>query len=285
MANYNNRAPRAPKINSVELLGTVQPRGRDQEIKFFQFNNGGGAIHISVLVTEDRGADEQGQPKQVNTYIPVSVYANKLISAEQLKSIRPGTKVRVVGRLASKTYDNKRTGQKSTSIEVDAFVFEVLEQPQQAASYGYAQAPQYPGAPQGGFMPQQAPQYPGAPQGGYMSQQAPQYPGAQQYPGAPQGGYMPQQAPQYPGAQQYPGAPQGGFMPQPQYAPQQAPAQPQMQAQAPAQQAQAPAQAAPQFRQPIYSPQPAQQTPPPYYQPPVDDDLPPDTPANGDIAI
>lgn len=241
---YNNegKAPKRNKINEWTGEGIVRPRsGNDgDEIKFFPFQRGGGAIHISLACTEQLpGADENGQPKTQTAYVPVNVMTNKNITENQLRSVTPGMRVQVVGRLAPESYTSKRTGQKVTTLVVNAFVFQILAMPAQnyggAPQYGaqpqYPQQGGYPG-PQGGYG--QAPQYGGQPQGGYPG---PQYPPQGGYGQAPQGyGQQPQypgygQAPQYPPQQPHFGGQPAGYGqaavppgPQPQ-APAQAPGQ------------------------------------------------------------
>lgn len=194
------KSPKEPTINRWEGQGIVRTRsGNDgDEIKFFPFQKGGGAIHITVACTEvSRTADENGQPKTVTSYVPVNVMTNKNISDQQLMSVRPGMKVRVVGKLQPESYTSKKTGSKVTTMVVNAFVFEILEMPQPGFQPGYQPQPGY--APQGGYAPYP---YGGQPQPGYMPPQG----------GYPQQGYQPQAAPQY-----YPQG--GGYPPPPNYGP------------------------------------------------------------------
>ena len=177
------RAPKEPVINRWEGEGVVRPRsGNDgDEIRFFPFKNGGGAIHISIECTETTGADQNGQPRTITTYVPVNVMANRLIPEQQLKAVRPGMRVRAKGRLQQESYTSKKDGTRRTTMVVNAFVFEILDmQPQAVQQPGYAAQPGY--APQGQYPPQQ-PAYPPQ-QPGYPVQQ-PGY--------APQGQYPPQQ--------------------------------------------------------------------------------------------
>ena len=231
--NNGARAPKKPKINEWQGEGVVRPRsGNDtDEIRVFEFQNGGAAINISLMCQEYAGADQNGQPKMSTTYVPVKVMANKNITLEQLRSVRSGMKVRIVGRLKSESYTSKRTGQQVTTLVVNAFVFEILEMPQQAYAPQQPQYQQFPQQPQyPGYGQQMPPQYGGqqAPYG--QLPQQPQYPGYGQ-PAPPQyGGQRPPQygqQPQYnnPPAQAQPQQPQGGVPPYYQ-APGQAPAFP-----------------------------------------------------------
>lgn len=225
--------PKREIINEWKGTGIVRPRsGNDQDpITFYPFQRGGGAIHITVACSEIVGADESGNAKQRTYYIPVNVLTNKNITQQQLQSVCAGMKVRVVGKLEPESYTSKKTGQKVTSLVVNAYVFEILQfpqqqgfaQPMQGAGYGQQQfyGPQGP-APQGQYQqqqyygPQPAPgQYGGpAPQGQYRGQQQGQYYG-------PQGG-APAQGPH---TQFAPGAPAQGQGPTPPYYQAPAPAQ------------------------------------------------------------
>ena len=195
------------KINSVELTGLVESRARDQEIKYYAFSNGnGGAIHFNVKTSEpiEGQSDANGYPKMKIAFVPVTVRTNKNISEQQLRSIQVGMKVHVVGRIANQQYED-RNGNKRSSLEVEAYVFEIQAMPMQSAPNAYHAPGQYP--PQGPYPPQ-PPQYGGQPQYGAQ----PPYPGQQyppqqgpQYGGQPQYGqqYPPQQGPQYGGQPQY----------------------------------------------------------------------------------
>lgn len=204
------KAQKKPVINKWEGEGIVRTRsGNDNdEIKFFPFQNGGGAIHISVACTEINGADANGQPKAVTSYVPVNIMTNKLITQQQLMGVRPGMKVHVVGKLQPESYTSKKTGQKVTSMVVNAYVFEILEMPQQPYQ-------QQPGYAQGAYQPPYGGQPGYSPQGGYPQQQGGMYPayGAPQ-PGYPQQGSMPPQG-GYPqqGGYQPPYGGQPGYMP------------------------------------------------------------------------
>lgn len=230
MGNYQNQ-PKKEKLNEVQLIGILRPRSRGENdpIQVYNFNNGGAIVHVIVKVEEPTGKfDENGQPKVKKGSFLVDISTNKNITAQTLAGLVSGMKVRVVGRLANKSYDDKQTGAKVNSTVVDAFVLEILQQAAPMPGYGpapmpgYGQAaPQYQQpvygqqapAPMPGYAPA-APQYQQAPQ---MPAQAPApapvppyYAPAQQgqqYPPMPAQA-MPQQPPQY----------------QPQYAPQQAPA-------------------------------------------------------------
>lgn len=257
------KEPRQPKPNEWQGVGIVKPRSTNdqEEIKFYPFQNGGGAIHIIIACSETYEKD--GQSRVSTTYIPVNITTNSRITEPQLRAIRSGVKVRVVGKLKPETY-NKRSGERVTTLVVDAFVLEILEgiAPNPQPYYGESPVPQgqpapayggYPaqqGWPAQGMPPQGAPSpqpyyNPYAPQQGWPAQGAPVQ---QPY----YGGYAPQQP--YP--QPAPAPAHGGA---PAYAPQGAPAP----APAPA------ATAAPADGRPMRAAAPVQGT--------IIDDLPPDS--------
>jgi single-stranded DNA-binding protein len=213
------------KINQWEGIGIVSARSQNQNqqepIRFFQFTGGGGAIHFNLKCIEYTGTmDANNQMRMRTTYIPVSVFTNKIITAQQLMNITPGMKVHIVGKLDIENYENKTTGQKKVSLIVNAYVFEILEMPMQQA-YGAPQPyavpqQQYP-QPQQAYAPQaQPPQY-GAPQYAPQQPQAPAYYQQPQQAQHPQGAQQPQRVPPYyqQASQPQAQAPQQPFPPMP----------------------------------------------------------------------
>lgn len=204
------------KINEWSGTGIIVPRSGklEDEIKFYPFEKtGGGVIHIVLKCEEAFGADNSGQPRISTTYVPVSVRANKNITIEQLKSVRSGMRVRVVGPLKAETY-TKQSGEKVTTLVVNAFVFEVLQTSTMNNPYGQNQ----PGAV---MQPGVAPLYMQGTYPGYNQPAYPGYPGqggTPVFPGQPQPGYaQPGVAPvcpqgAYPGyAQPVYAQPQAGY--------------------------------------------------------------------------
>lgn len=232
-------------VNKCEFTGYTRTRGNYPEIKVNELPSGSASVKFSLECREYTGnSDENGNPKVRTTYVPVSVWTNKSIPVAMLKSIVPGMKVHVVGRLSNQHYKDKN-GQDKNFTECEAYVLEILESPQMMAApqmpynqpYGYGQQPM----PQQGYAPQQ--QMPMPPQYGAPVQQ-PYYP-QQPYP---------QQVPQYPAYAPQPQAPQPQAQPQNGYG-QQAPQQGRQAVTAPQQQSQAPV--------------------PPYYQRPQGQQVPP----------
>ena len=103
------------KVNYVELVGylTARSSNENDQIVFYPFKNGGGAVHCSLKVLQPTGqADEYGNPKMRTTYVPVDIAVNKMIPASTLQGLIPGMKVKVVGELRLQTYQKKNTNEK-----------------------------------------------------------------------------------------------------------------------------------------------------------------------------
>ena len=283
--NYNQGgaggagAPKQKKevINKGEWVGFVRTRsGKPGDpIKFIPWANGG-VIHITLEVQENIGADENGQAKIQKGFFPVNLSTKyKPITVQQLQSIQPGMKVRIVGKLINESYTSKKDGERRTSIAIEAFLVEVLEMPQQTYGTQWGAWPQ-----QGGFGPQQGypqqgfqhPQGYQQPQGGYPQQGAwPQQGGFGPQQGYPQQGFQQPQGYQQPQGgypQQGPWPQQGGYAPQQGYQQPQGGAQPQGQPQGGTRQ--------PYYQRPGASPQgPANPGPAAPATPVDDDDMPP----------
>jgi len=214
-------------VNKVECVGIVKPRGNFSDIKVKDLPNGGAIVKFSLECKEMSGAaDANGNPKVTTTYIPVSVFSNKVITVPMLQSVVEGMKVHVVGRWANQHYKDHQ-GVDKNFTECVAYFMEILEQPQAAVpqmpAYPTAQPYPYPQQPmpQGG-QPYPYPAYPQAPMPPQYGQQpVPGYPAyAQPAPAAPapaQGQPLP---PYYVPPQQ-----QGAAAPKPAQAPAPAPAQ------------------------------------------------------------
>lgn len=235
--SYNNqgggygqgaRRPQKEKINEWVGTGIVHPRsGNDQDpIKFFPFQRGGGAIHINLACVEAY-TDASGAAKSHTTYVPVNILTNGgKLDVATVQSIRTGMKIRVVGKIQPESYLSKKTNTQVTTLSVNAYVVEILQQQEYTQQPGYGPQPYY--QPQQGYQqpPMGAPM--GAPMGGqpmYPQQGQPQQGYGQQPPMGGQPYYQPQQGQPAPGYQQ---PPMGG-QPAPGYGQQPAPAAPQVQ--------------------------------------------------------
>ena len=158
-------------VNKVQLIGTILPKSSNPNdpITFYPFRNGGGAVHCNLKVSEYTGADENGNPKYINTYIPIDITVNKIIPAATLQGLVSGMKVNVVGTLRIQSYERKSTQQKVSTLCVKVYSLNILEAPMAA----YVPPQNYAGMPhpQQPYYPQQQPYY--QPQGGYPPQPAP----------------------------------------------------------------------------------------------------------------
>ena len=263
------RQPKEEPVNSVTLCGIVRSRSRDNVIKVITWPDGGGVIHFNLEVDTPEGIDQYGRPRVSKGWYNVNMKTNngkKPITLNDLRSILPGMKILIRGKLKNEKYPIRELNKEIPITVVDAYYFEMRESELQ--QYG----PQQP--PQGGFYGQGAP----APQQGWGQQGGYQAPGPQYAPQQPpygqQGYQVPQQGPAYgPGYGQQP--PQGGYQQPPQGGYRQQPPQPQA----------APGQPAPPYYRPPQQGAPApQNTPGPQAAPgaqggpAVLEDLPPDIP-------
>lgn len=205
-------------VNKVEFTGIVKPRGNFPDIQVKQMPSGGAVVKFSLECKEVTGAaDANGNPKVITTYVPVSVFSNKIISVAMLQSIAEGMKVHVVGRWRNQHYKD-RSGVDKNFTECEAFVLDIQQQPQAAPApyapqYGYGQGqPAYPAYGQQYPQPAPQPQYPPQAPPQYAPQQ-PLYPAYQ-----PQGAPVPQVPPQMP-PQYNPPAQQGQQAPPPYWQP------------------------------------------------------------------
>lgn len=220
MSNYNNQGgnnrQHKDKACYAEFTGTVRPLTMKEgdPIRFFQFKNGGGAIHFLVEVAKTLPADASGQERVKTERYKVDAYTNKDLTPEFLQSLVPGTKVNIACE-PTYNFQKDQNGQPAKpELVFRAFAIRVREYAQQPAQ----QAPQQYPAYQPGYA---APAQPGYQQP-YQQQYAPaQYPN-QPYgqPGGqyvPQGGFAQPQQPQRPQApyqnQGYPQQPAGQPVP------------------------------------------------------------------------
>lgn len=203
-----SRGPKEPVINKGEWTGVVRSRtGSDQdEIRFIQWPNGGGVIHFTLECREPYLDEREGVQKERTDYLPVNARTNsKTISQELLMGIRAGMRVHVVGKVQNETYTSKRTGERRSTLAVNAFVLEILDEPAYGARPIYGPADRYPAAPQ---QPAQAWGVPQGQYGPYPPQPVYQQPGwpQAQFPPASQYGPQPQSYPPQPqGYQSHPG--------------------------------------------------------------------------------
>lgn len=290
------RQPKEDPVNSVTLCGIVRSRSRDNVIKVITWPDGGGVIHFNLEVDTPAGNDLYERPRVSKGWFNINMKTNngkKPITLNDLRSILPGMKILIRGKLKNEKYPIRELNKEIPITVVEAYFFDIKEselqqygpqQPLQGGFYGQgAPAPQQGWGQQGGYpaplggYPAPGPQYgpqpsPYGPQG-YQAPQQGAYPPPAPAQGAPSGYPAQQQGPAYgPGYGQQP--PQGGYQQQPPRGGyQQQPPQPQA----------APGQPAPPYYRPPQQGAPAPQNAPgpqaaPGAQggPAVLEDLPPD---------
>lgn len=205
MSNYNNQGGQGRQHKDkecyAEFTGVVRPMTMKEgdPVRFFQFKNGGGAIHFLLEVQKKLPADASGQERVKTERYKIDAYTNKDLTPEFLQSLVPGTKVNVASE-PTYNYPKDANGQPGKpELVFRAFAIRVREYPQQQpVQYQQAPQPQYPA-----YLPQ----YPAyQPQQGYAPAQYPNQaygqPGGQY---VPQGGFgQPQAQPQQQRPQQYP---------------------------------------------------------------------------------
>ncbi len=106
------RELKMPDMNKVMLAGRLT---RDPELRFVQ---SGQALCKLGLAVSRKYKDKQGNPKEETLFINVICW-NK--TAEYVgENFRKGRPVIIEGKLKSDEWEDKNTGQKRTSIEVQA---------------------------------------------------------------------------------------------------------------------------------------------------------------------
>jgi single-strand DNA-binding protein len=97
-------------VNKVTLLGNL---GKDPEVKF---TPSGTAVAKLTLATEDRSKDKDGNWTEKTEWHNVVLWAKLAeIAGEYLKK---GGKVYIEGRLQTRSWDDKTSGQKKYMTEV-----------------------------------------------------------------------------------------------------------------------------------------------------------------------
>lgn len=102
-----------PEQNQVMLTGNLT---RDPEV--FILQSGTAKCSFSIAVNKRYKDKSTGEWKDLTTYVPIVVWRE---AAERCKEkLRKGSPVHVEGRLSSRQYEDKKTGQKRTILEVEA---------------------------------------------------------------------------------------------------------------------------------------------------------------------
>jgi single-strand DNA-binding protein len=202
-------------VNKIFLLGRL---GREPDVRY---TVSGDAIANISLATDETWQDKQtGEWKKHTEWHRVVLYRQLAETAKQY--LRIGSPVYVEGRLQTRKWQDKNTGQDRYNTEIIARDMQVLESRADNADPGYDAPdgggyPPHSQAPNGGYnAPQQGggnyPPYSQAPNAGYNAPQGGgNYPPQSQAPG---GGYNapPQGGGNYPPHSQ---APSGGYNPPP----------------------------------------------------------------------
>lgn len=104
---------RLPEQNQVVLTGRLT---RDPEI--FVTPSGTAKCWFSIAVNQNYKDKATGEWKELVSYIPVVVWRQ---AADRCKEkLQKGSPVHIEGRLKSREYEDKKTGQKRSVVEVEA---------------------------------------------------------------------------------------------------------------------------------------------------------------------
>lgn len=149
-------------MNVVVISGGL---GRDPEVK--QTKGGSTILNFSVAVSDRRKNNQTGQWEEVTHWVDCVMFGKRAESLSRF--LRKGMKVTVSGRLQQNRWEDKKSGQKRSRLEVAVNDLELPPrgqgQPQQYQG-GYGQNPNnY--TDQGQYGPQNGSQQP---TGGYQQQ-------------------------------------------------------------------------------------------------------------------
>lgn len=104
---------RLPEQNQVMLTGRLT---RDPEV--FYTPQGTAVCRFSIAVSQSYKDKATGEWKESVSYIPVVVWRQ---AAERCKEkLQKGSPVHIEGRIKSREYEDKKTGQKRAVLEVEA---------------------------------------------------------------------------------------------------------------------------------------------------------------------
>lgn len=102
-----------PELNQVLLTGRLT---RDPEVLYTQ--QGTAKCWFSIAVNKNYKDKATGEWKEQVTYVPIVVWRE---AAERCKEkLRKGSPVHVEGRLASREFEDKKSGGKRKVLEVEA---------------------------------------------------------------------------------------------------------------------------------------------------------------------
>ena len=120
----------AKSVNKVILLGNV---GKDPEIR----STAGGAIVANfTLATSDRFQDAQGNWQDRTEWHTLVAFKR---TAEIIRDyVKKGTKLYIEGKLQTRSWDDKESGQKRYKTEVVVFDLSLLSGREEGSASGYS---------------------------------------------------------------------------------------------------------------------------------------------------
>ena len=122
----------AKSVNKVILLGNV---GKDPEIRS---TPSGTTVANFTLATSDRFQDAQGNWQDRTEWHALVAFKR---TAEIIRDyVKKGTKVYVEGKLQTRSWDDKESGQKRYKTEVVVFDLSLLSGRDEGSSGGYSRA-------------------------------------------------------------------------------------------------------------------------------------------------
>lgn len=128
-------------VNKAILVGNL---GADPDLRYTQSQ---ASVCTLSIATTDRRKDKEGNALEYTEWHRVIVWNRQADACS--KYLRKGSSIYVEGRIATRSWDDVKTGQKRYTTEIVAERVQFLggkrqDQPQQ----GYAQQPHQGGAPQ-----------------------------------------------------------------------------------------------------------------------------------------
>ena len=126
---------RLPEQNQVVLTGRLT---RDPEIFFTP--QGTAKCWFSIAVNQNYKDKASGEWKELVSYVPIVVWRQ---AAERCKEkLHKGSPVHIEGRLKSREFEDKKTNQKRTVLEVEARRVQFLAPAESGAAAGKTSEPE-----------------------------------------------------------------------------------------------------------------------------------------------
>jgi single-strand DNA-binding protein len=122
----------AKDVNKVILIGRV---GKDPE---FRSTPGGTMVANFTLATNDRQKDPQGNWQDHTEWHNIVAFSR---TAEIIRDyVKKGTKLYVEGRIQTRSWDDKETGQKRYRTEIVIFDLSMLSAKEEGSGGGYSRS-------------------------------------------------------------------------------------------------------------------------------------------------